>query len=304
MATLAADKIVTPDRDLSQSTVCLRVQFGGIGDRRKISSAQVDVDADKQLITVSKKLLDAVELNEIRRFDNQIRHFLYQTCLPYDVGVQLVPYEAVEMVEEKLLEAQSERPGLVEAFLNVYPQLCRGISARLRVLYNPADYPPVAFVRSKFTFTWQYLRFGTPGELREISPKIFAREREKAAQKMAEATMEIQQVLRTTLAEMVGRLRDRLTENEDGKRKQLRDSAVQNLKEFLSVFDIRNVTDDRELSEQVNKARALLDGVDAEVIRNTDTLRERIQTGMSEIGTRLETMIIDRPKRKFRFPVE
>lgn len=304
MATLLTGRIVLPDRDLSQTTLCLKVQFGAIGDSRKISSSQVEVDADKRLIRVSKKLLDAVELKAIRRFDSQLRHSLYEICLPYDIGVHLVPYQMVDTVEEMLMAAEAERPVLVEAFLRVYPQLCRQISQRLRTLYNPSDYPPVDYVRSKFSFRWEYLTFGVPGELQEVSRSIFVREREKAARKMAEATREIQQVLRTTLAEMVWRLRDRLTENEDGKRKQLRDSAVQNLKDFLSTFDIRNVTDDRELSEQVNKAKMLLDGVDAEVIRSMDTLRERIRTGMSEIGTRLEAMVIDRPKRKFRFPVE
>jgi hypothetical protein len=304
MATLVATKIVTPDRNLGDSTVCLKVQFGALGDTRKISSAQVDVDADKRLIRVSKKLLDAGELREIRRFDGQLRHYLDLMCLPYDIGIRLVPHEAVESVEEKLLEAQDERPALVESFLSVYPSLCRQISNRLRTLYNPADYPPVDFVRSKFTFSWEYLSFGTPGELREISPKIFANQREKAAQKMAEATIEIQQVLRTTLAEMVEHLRERLSDDGTGKPKVLRESAIQKLKEFFATFDFRNVTDDRDLSEQVNKARELLDGVDAEVIRNTDTLRDRIRTGMGEIGAQLDTMIVERPRRKFRFPIE
>jgi hypothetical protein len=293
-----------PERDLSQTTLCLKIQFGAIGDSRKISAAQINVDADKRLIRVSKKLLDAAELKEIRRFDGQLRHFLYQTCLPYDIGIHLVPYEAVEIIEERLLEAQADRPALVEAFLRVYPQLCSQISRRLRTLYNAADYPPVDFVRSKFTLNWEYLSFGTPGQLRGISPRIFAREREKAAQKMAEASIEIQQILRTTLAQMVEHLRDRLTEDGEGKPKQLRESAIQKLKEFLSTFDFRNVTDDRELTEQVNKARELLDGVNADVIRNTDALRDRIRTGMGEISTQLDTMIIDRPTRKFRFPVE
>jgi hypothetical protein len=304
MATLLVDRIVLPDRDLSQTTLCLKVQFGAIGDSRRISSAQVDVDADKRLIRVSKKLLDAAELKAIRRFDSQLRHSLYEICLPYDIGVHLVPYQALDTVEEMLLNAEAERPALVEAFLFVYPQLCRQISQRLRTLYNPSDYPPVDFVRSKFTFKWEYLSFGVPGELREVSPQIFAREREKIAQKMAEASIEIQQVLRTTLAQMIEHLRERLTSDEEGKPKQLRESAILKLKEFLSSFDFRNVTDDRELTEQVNRARALLEGVDTEAIRNTDTLRERIRSGMTEISARLDTMIIERPKRKFRFPVE
>jgi hypothetical protein len=304
MATSVADRMIVPDRDLSQTTLCLRVQFGALGNTRKISSAQIDVDADKRLIHVSKKILDAIELKEISRFDNELRHYLYRTCLPYDVGMHLVPYEAVEAVEARLLEASEERPALVEVFMRVYPQLCRQISLRLRAVYNPADYPPADFVRSKFTLSWEYLSFGTPGELREISPAVFAREREKAAQKMAEASIEIQQVLRTTLAEMVEHLRERLSDDGTGKPKQLREATIQKLKEFLSTFDFRNVTDDRELNELVNKARELLNGVNADVIRNTDVLRDRLRTGMGEIRARLDTMIIDRPARKFRFPIE
>jgi hypothetical protein len=304
MATLVAEKIVMPDRDLSQTTVCLKVHFGALGTTRKISSAQFEVDADKQLIRVSKKLLDATELREIQRFDSELRHYLYEICLPYDIGIHLVPYEAVEMVEERLTSSLEDRRALVESFLRVYPELCRQISRRLRTLYNPADYPPLDYVQSKFTFGWKYLGFGAPEQLQEVSPRIFAIEREKAAQRMAEVTSEIQQVLRTTLAQMVERLRDRLTDDGDGKQKQLRESAVQKLKEFLSTFDIRNVTDDRELAAQVNKARELLDGVNADVIRNTDSLRDRIRTGMGEISARLDTMVVDRPTRKFRLPLE
>ncbi len=205
MAASVADRIIAPDRDLSQTTVCLRVQFGSLGNSRKVSSASVNVDADKNLIRVTKRILDARELQAIRRFDYELRHYLYQICLPYDVGIHLIPYEAVETVEAKLLQARDERPALVEQFLRVYPSLCRQISMRLRTLYNPADYPPVDYVRSKFTLDWTYLRFGVPDELREVSPRIFAIERNKAAQRLAEASAEIQQVLRTTLAQMVER---------------------------------------------------------------------------------------------------
>jgi hypothetical protein len=96
-----------------------------------------------------------------------------------------------ETVDAKLQEMQERRAALVEAFLRVCPTLCRQISQRLRTLYSPADYPPAAYVRSKFTFSWQYLSFGVPGQLEEISTRIFASEREKAAQRMAEASLEI-----------------------------------------------------------------------------------------------------------------
>jgi hypothetical protein len=67
MATFAPNRIVTPDPALSQTAVCLRVHLGALGNTRKVSSANVEVDADKQLIRVSKRLLDAVELRDIHR---------------------------------------------------------------------------------------------------------------------------------------------------------------------------------------------------------------------------------------------
>lgn len=106
MATLLTGRIVLPNRDLSQTTLCLKVQFGTIGESRKISSANIEVDAGKRLIRVSKKLLDAAELKAIRRFDSQLRHSLYEICLPYDIGIRLVPYQAVDTVEEMFLNAE------------------------------------------------------------------------------------------------------------------------------------------------------------------------------------------------------
>ena len=75
----------------------------------------------------------------------------------------------------------------------------------------------------------------------------------------------------------------------------------QKLREFLETFDFRNVTDDQELKEQVERARHLLGGTTTDAIRNTGELRVRVREGMTEIVQRLETMVSDRVGRKFRF---
>jgi len=117
---------------------------------------------------------------------------------------------------------------------------------------------------------------------------------------MAEASSEIQQVLRAAMAEMVAHLRDRLTDQADGKPQRIRESTVQKLRNFLDTFDFRNVTDDEELKEQVERARQLLNGVSTDAIRNTADLRARVKNGMAEVAQRLETMVSDRVGRKFR----
>jgi ribosomal protein S15P/S13E len=249
-------------------------------------------------------LLDSAELKAIGRFDGEIRRFLYNICLPFEIGIHLLPIQALEMVEQRLRAFRSDREALVQSFLAAYPGLCQDAARRLRGLYNPADYPPVEEVAREFGFSWQYVSFGVPEQLKGISREVFEQEREKAAQRMAEASSEIQQVLRETMARLVQHMADRLKDSADGKPLRFKESTVSNLVEFLANFQFRNVTDDAELQRMVGQARDLLQGVKADDLRSTGSLRSHVQQGMAEIAGRLDTMLVKGGGRKFRFEEE
>jgi hypothetical protein len=293
-----------PGEDLARKTVFIKVHLGLLGNSRKVSSSQVEVDADKALILVSKRLLDSLELQAIRSLDGDIRRYLYDTCLPFEVGIHLLPLGLLETVDEKLHEFSEKRRVLVEVFLFAYPRLCQEAAGRLRTLHNPADYPPVEEVRSRFTFSWQYVSYGVPDQLREISARMFETERDKAVQAMSEACAEVQQVMRASLLELVSHLRDRLADQADGKAQRLRESTLQKLRDFLGTFDLRNVVDDQDLKEQVDKARALLEGVSTDALRNMPLIRARVREGMAELATQMDALAGDRVSRKFRFAEE
>ena len=296
--------IQSSDNELAKQTVFIKLYLGLLGNSRKVSSSQVAVDADKALIRVSKTLLDSPELQAVRTLDGDIRHFLYDMCLPFDVGIHLLPLGLVETVDERLYEFKYKRGELVESFLSAYPRLCPEAAGRLRTLYNPADYPPVDEVRSHFTFSWQYVSYGVPEQLREISAQFFQEEREKAVVAMSEACSEIQQVMRASLLELVSHLRDRLGDQPDGKPQRLRESTLQKLRDFLGTFDLRNVVDDQELKEQVQKARALLEGVSTDALRNMPLVRAWVRDGMADVAAQMDVLVGDRVSRKFRFDEE
>jgi hypothetical protein len=289
-----------PGEDLARKTVFVKLRLGLLGNSRKVSSSQVEVDADKSSIHVSKQLLASPELEAVRRLDGELRRYLYSMCLPFEPGIHLLPIGLIEAVEAKLREFQAQRQKRVEAFLEAYPRLCAEAAVRLRTLYNPLDYPPVDEVRSEFSATWQYVSYGVPDQLRGVSERMFQEEREKAADRMAEAYTEVRQVLREAMVELVAHLRDRLAEQPGGAPQRVRESTVQKLREFLDTFDFRNVTNDQELKEQVDRARALLAGTTTDAIRNAAELRARVHAGMADIAGRLETMVSDRVGRKFR----
>ena len=87
-------------------------------------------------------------------------------------------------MDETLCEFKKKRRVLVDVFLAVYPRLCQEAAGRLRTLHSPTDYPPIDDVRSRFTFSWQYVSYGVPEQLPEISARMFQTERNKAVQAM------------------------------------------------------------------------------------------------------------------------
>jgi hypothetical protein len=76
---------------------------------------------------------------------------------------------------------------------------------------------------------------------------------------------------------------------------------VQKLRDFLATFDMRNVVNDKELREQVEKARALLEGVSTDALRNMPLVRSFVREGMANIAARMDVLAGDRISRKFRF---
>ena len=121
---------------------------------------------------------------------------------------------------------------------------------------------------------------------------------------MAEASSEIQQVLRETMAKLVQHMAERLKVGADGKPVRFKETTVSNLVEFLANFEFRNVTDDAELQSLVNQARTLLQGVEADDLRSTGELRARVQAGMEGLASQLDSMLTKSGSRKFRFDEE
>lgn len=289
--------------NIAERTVCLSLTIRSIGNSRKVSSSQVEVDADKDLIRVSKQLLDSEELKAIKALDSEMRQYLYRMALPslFRAGVYMLPVEIVEMVDDSLQKFQQDRSALIDKLIEAYPALVRTAEERLRSTFAATDYPTAEAVRDSFSISWQYVAFDTPDKLKAISGALFRREREKAERQWVDATEEIRRVLRAQFASLVGHMSEKLKPGEDGKKRVFRDSMVSKLAEFLETVKFRNVTDDDELSTLVGRARDLLKGVSAKDLRDEEALRSSLQGGMDKIKSQLDQMVVEQPTRAISF---
>jgi hypothetical protein len=290
---------VSDASELVNKTVFLKTRFGAMGNSRKVSGDVLDTDANKERLKVSKTLLDSPELDAIKKADGKMRQWLYNTCLPFDMGIMLLPIGLIETAEEKMKSYREERSKLVEEFLAVYPSLQDSAAQQLGSLYNASDYPVAEEIRQKYTFEWQYTTFTVPGSLKNISAALFEAEKEKMQETIANATADITALMRETLHKLVGHLQERLAPGDEGKPKILKESAIKNLNEFLDTLDLRNVTGDKELAAQGARARALVNGISAKSLKSNDELRSQILNGLDGIMDSLNDMVEVKPGRKF-----
>src|ERR1035437_6482187 len=78
-----------------------------------------------------------------------------------------------------------------------------------------------------------------------------------------------------------------------------RESRIGNVREFLRTFPSRNLGDDAELAALAKDAERLLSGVDAQTLREGETVRDRVTAGMTAIKARLDEAACTAPARKY-----
>jgi hypothetical protein len=280
------------------------------GVRRKVRKDEAEVkprqqalveegqreDTDQDLMYIGKDILVSPELEKIKKLESRVRDYLVRKCVPcllYRRGVVLVSIRALDEVYTQLRAFKREMDALVEEFLANYP--LRKAEARLRLgpLYREKDYPTEEALRTSFDLTWRALARGVPQTLREFRAEIFREEQEKVVKLCQQEYEYVRQCLRIQLNEMVNHLVVVLTPNDDGSKKVFKNSTVEKMTEFLSGFEARNITDDGQLGEVVDRLKGIMQGVDAKALRESNFTAQVVRQGLEQVQRVMEDSIVE-----------
>jgi len=312
-AATAPNGATTAEPRLDKATVLLSLTITSPGKRRKGRLDQIETDADRDMLSLSKELFDSEELKAIETLNGQLRQWIYKKALQvpslFRAGVYVLPVAMVEDVDQRLQSHQVQLSDLAALFASAYPGLVAAARARLRSQFNPADYPQAQIspdgavyvdqsaVQRLFRIEWRYVTLGAPDALQGISRDVWEREKAKTAAAWRQASDEIRDLLRAGFAELVEHMAERLTPGDDGKPKVFRDSLVANMAEYLETFPLRNVTNDSELAGLVDQAREMLQGVSPKDLRSNEALRDATARNMAEIKAALDAAATTRTRR-------
>ena len=284
---------------LSEVAVFLQLSLTRMGDKRGVSSDEIEVDADKDLVKVRKIIFKSKAFDAIKSLDSEIRRYVRSQCFPYDAGLHMAALKMEPIITAKLEEYLRRRTILIDVFAEVFPTLGLESAAHLRKLHKESDYQ-YDDVRDLFSMGWQYLMVTSPTNMESINNERFKQENRKMQERWSEALDEARLLLRETCLNLVQHLRTSLEVDAYGAPKRLATSTVMNLQQFFENFNLRDITNDAELNELVERGRSLINGIDAESLRTMDGLRARIRHELTDIEQAVNDTLIQVPTRRIK----
>jgi len=275
----------------------LRLSISTWAGLKQLDPSVMERIGESEWLKGRKVLIDHEYLAPVKTTAGKARCMIKKQALPFPIsGLNLVPKEQISAIENQLQDLRHEFNANVRMFMRNYATARSEAREALGDLFDPLDYP--IDPADRFSFHWQYVNLAMPGNSQLLSPILYEREREKFLNLMEETRDQAIAALRIEFAELVSHLTDRLGTNGDSKPKILRSSVLQKLNEFLDNFSNRNLFEDEELHSLVGFTRDIITGVDTEILRDNQALRESIRQDMAGVKSEIDRAVMDLPRRR------
>ena len=244
---------------------------------------------------VTKQLADAAAFKEIQDIDAAAYEFHKSHTSPWlDNGRRLLSVAFYPEYVEKMRAYREAREEAVSRFTAIYPDLVAQAPRLLGDMFDPNDYPAASEIGDKFAMKTRFLPVPKGADWRvDMSEEEAAILRADVEQANREALEIATRDAFERIAEVVGRMVDRLTSyepGEKGKRAQntFKDSLVGNVRDLVEILPVINITGDPRLSDLCARMQAELTAHDADELRDNFNVRESVakaaQTILDEVS--------------------
>ena len=303
-ATAADGTTTSPAQRLRTTMATVRVSWTWLGTQKTLTPEQraqaaEAFDAEARALSAGKKILDVkhASFRAVTAVRGKVDAYFKGLSLPYpEPGVRRSKHDQVEPFAARMADYRVELEDAVANLDRHYGELKQAAAAeRLGSLYNASDYP-VTLV-GLFGVTWEFLSVEPPDYLVRLSPGLYEAERARVAARFEEAVQLAERAFLEEFARLVAHLTERVADD-GGEAKVFRDSAVDNLAEFLEKFKALNGRSSDQLDALVAQAQRAVRGVDAQDLRDSGALRRSVAADLSRVQSTLDGMLVDRPRRR------
>jgi hypothetical protein len=272
------------------------------GNTAQADDSMIEAEADKEWLTVSQQLIQCPEYDALIQYQNKV----YAWCCDHSMksvlrkGVYFVKRDRIKLYDSVLTAARQElRTRYLPAFLKVYDDYVEKAKAPkeaggLGKMFNPDNYYTKEELAGKFGIEWSIFALSIPNEL---PSEIYERENKKLRQSFVDAENEVRYVLRLEAKKLIAGLLERI-HPASGDKKMFKENTTSAIRQFVTTFRDRDMTEDAELGGLVDQ----LDGVlgkmpDAASLRDSSALRTEVAGQFAELNAAVSAMVVNKPTR-------
>lgn len=296
--------------DLAQrikaATTGCKLSIGSVSVRKKITVGQqlqiaALFSADTQSVDGGRKIINPKlePVANVFRVLREIRAAWVAYTIPYEPGVRLIRTDRVAWITDLVNKAKTDLREASEALHARWGEVVADAQARLGSLFVAEDYE--VDVRDMVSLDIAFPAIEPDNRVAQLAPEVFEAERVRIAAKMQEVAVAQEQAMQAELLAMVSSLQTRLveSESEDGKKRYVRQAAIDEVVSFAERFKATAITSDAQLDEIVNRARELASGVDMAAVRKDGDARSALSAQFGALKENLEKYVEVKKDRKF-----
>jgi len=244
---------------------------------------------------VKNLLADDQFHKRLSNYRQTIYNWLKRSTFRWNNSQDLLPVVNLTKFKQEYTEHEVEFNRLLDSFVNNYSTIVGGMAFKQGDMFNRHDYPDVNEVRSKFGIKLYVSEVPSHDWRCSISNDIaddLKQQYEKQAEGIINHVIQDQVERITEVMESisyccgVSETTDAITGETKTKKRKIYDTTIEKAKELCNTFKAFKPVDNemtKRLSDAVNKLEYSLQGVDSEVLRESDAVREKVKSDVEGI---------------------
>jgi hypothetical protein len=262
--------------------VTISVWGGERSDERITNSIREDQHATGDVGRFVKKMLAGADgaLKETKSAFNAVRLKHYGLTLPWVsdphatrmTGARLLPNALFDRYAKEMGLAKRQALASLDKFIAEYPDLVVRAKANLGGMAD-ATYPTPEEVRGKFRVSFDFEPIPAGQNFRGLPDHMITKLSQGLAAKQHRMIATAQAAMWAEVRERVAKIMERLSPSATGEEQRFKLSTIENARDLITLLPGWNVTGDPQVDEIVADIHTMLDGVDADKLRNDSTAR-------------------------------
>lgn len=241
---------------------------------------------------VKNLLADNQHHKRVANYRQTIYNWLKRSTYRWNNSQDLLPVLALEKFKTEYQEHESEFYRLLDDFLAHYTSIVSDMAFKQGDMFNRMDYPDVEQVRGKFGIRLFVAEVPTQDFRCAVADDIaedLKQQYESQADQIITGILSQQQERLTELLESISHCCGVQEISGSGehevktKKRKIYDTTIEKAKELASMYKDFNLTGDTDLAEASRLLENTLNGVTAELLRDSDAVRDKVKSEVDDI---------------------